>query len=60
MWSRKYREDNKQKMAVQTSITNVSNSIHDNAAYNLSGQKVDRNSLKRGIYIIGGKKIIVK
>ena len=47
-------------MAVQTSITNVSNSIHDNAAYNLSGQKVDRNSLKRGIYIIGGKKIIVK
>lgn len=60
MWSRKYREDNKQKMAVQTSITNVVNSSHDNAAYNLSGQKVDRNSLKRGIYIIGGKKIIVK
>ena len=60
MWSRKYRDDNKQKIAVQTSITNVVNSNHDNVAYNLSGQKVDKNSLKRGIYIIGGKKIIVK
>lgn len=33
---------------------------HDDAVYSISGQRVDATSLKKGVYIRGGKKFIVK
>lgn len=61
MWSRSYREENLRKMEIQTAIETIpSISPADDAVYNMSGQRVDRKSLRSGIYIIGGKKIIVK
>ena len=61
MWSRSYREENLRKMEIQTAIETIpSINSADDAVYNMSGQRVDRKSLRSGIYIIGGKKIIVK
>ena len=42
-----------------TGISNVNAERNNGAVYNLSGQKVN-GSLKKGLYIINGKKVIVK
>lgn len=52
------------KSAMATGITTVGHAVQsaDSGIYNLSGQRVgtDRSRLKKGIYVVGGKKIIVK
>ncbi len=48
----------------ETGIESIQNSKfkiqNDEAIYNLAGQRLDNSQLERGIYIINGKKIIVK
>ena len=43
-------------------IGNTSNTTGVNALfiYNLAGQKVNRQSMTKGVYIIGNKKVIIK
>lgn len=43
-----------------TNITNVNVNTNDNDIYDLQGRIVESSTLKKGIYIIGGKKHIVK
>ena len=50
-------------MPVTSGIEEITRSIFiedDGAIYNLRGQRVDGNRLKKGIYIKKNKKIIVK
>ena len=52
-----------EQTGVATSIENVDHSSVNSKAmviYNLNGQKLDKGSLGKGIYIVNGKKIIVK
>ncbi|MCH5229384.1 MAG: starch-binding protein [Muribaculaceae bacterium] len=44
-----------------TGIVSILDSLNgDEVIYNLQGVKVDRNNMKAGIYIINGKKVMVK
>ena len=48
---------------VETAINSIvmgNNNAADNAIYNLQGQRVNGNSLAKGIYIKNGKKFAVK
>ena len=42
----------------RTSISTVKSNVMNNAIYNLNGQKVQK--AQRGLYIINGKKVVVK
>ena len=44
-----------------TGITVIENaSAIDGECYDLTGRKVDNNLLKKGVYVVNGKKILVK
>lgn len=47
---------------VANGISSVKTSVRsaDDAIYTITGQKIDRNDMRPGIYIIGGKKVVVK
>ena len=42
-----------------TAITGAKMNAQQENVYNLSGQKIN-NQLKKGIYIVNGKKVVVK
>ena len=35
----------------------IDKNIH---VYNLSGRRIDKSQLRKGIYIIGGKKVVIR
>ena len=47
-------------IAVGIKTVDVQRSIMDDSIYNLAGQRIGNGQLKSGIYIVGGKKIVVK
>lgn len=50
-----------EQAGVATLIENVNHSSADsNVFYNLNGQKIEKMSLSKGVYIVNGKKVIVK
>lgn len=59
MWSKNYREENRQKMNVQTSIINhpSTTTYQSSTIYDLMGRQV-KDTNTHGIYIQNGKKII--
>jgi hypothetical protein len=42
------------------SLTANMRNAEPNVAYTLDGRRVDASRLSRGIYIIGGKKVVIK
>ena len=41
-------------------MDNGQRAMDNDKIYNLAGQRVDNSRLKRGVYIVGGKKVVVK
>ena len=53
-----YFIDAEQDEEVLTSISTVKSNIKNDVIYNLNGQKVNKTS--KGLYIINGKKVVIK
>ena len=52
--------DEEATAARQLLITNDELPIYDSSIYDLNGRKVSGNNLKAGIYVKGGKKVVIK
>ena len=57
-----YTKDGKQAVVTATGIEAVRTtpSTKDNVIYDLQGRKVSKEQLKKGLYIVNGKKVVIK
>lgn len=57
-----YTKDGKQAVVTATGIEAVRTtpSTKDNVIYDLQGRKVSKKQLKKGLYIVNGKKVVIK
>ena len=57
-----YTKDGKQAVVTATGIEAIRTtpSYKDNVIYDLQGRKVSKEQLKKGLYIVNGKKVVIK
>lgn len=57
-----YTKDGKQAVVTATGIEAIRTtpSTKDNVIYDLQGRKVSKEQLKKGLYIVNGKKVVIK
>ena len=57
-----YTKDGKQAVVTATGIEAIRTtpSTKDNVIYDLQGRKVSKEQLKKGLYIVNGKKVVTK
>lgn len=57
-----YTKDGKQAVVTETGIKSIRTtpSIKNAAIYDLQGRKVNKEQLKKGLYIVNGKKVVVR
>ena len=57
-----YTKDGKQAVVTATGIESIRTtpSYKDNVIYDLQGRKVGKDQLKKGLYIVNGKKIVIR